>query len=225
MRDRSLTGDILADKIKDIVMSSDTEPGDVVECIKKEIPEISHELAQKVAMLSEALLAKKEQDEVEIVVTAPVSFKVHNRKTRPVMEELIKSAKKSITITGYSISEHFSELLQLVNLKSNQGVLVELFINDYDKAKDIFSGFEHKGRKFLKLYDYRGREGDKMAALHAKTIIVDKEKVLISSANLSYHGLDRNIEIGSLITSKQKASQILAVLSELVRQKIFGIVN
>lgn len=60
-----------------------------------------------------------------------------------------------------------------------------------------------------------------MASLHAKTIIVDEEKIFISSANLSYHGLSSNIEIGTLITSKSKAKQLLSIFSELKRQKVF----
>ncbi len=47
-----------------------------------------------------------------------------------------------------------------------------------------------------------------MAASHAKIISVDSERVLVSSANLSYHGLAGNVEMGFLVKSYSKAKQI-----------------
>jgi phosphatidylserine/phosphatidylglycerophosphate/cardiolipin synthase-like enzyme len=38
-----------------------------------------------------------------------------------------------------------------------------------------------------------------MAALHAKATIVDGRRLLLTSANLTYHGLGGNIELGALI--------------------------
>jgi phosphatidylserine/phosphatidylglycerophosphate/cardiolipin synthase-like enzyme len=38
-----------------------------------------------------------------------------------------------------------------------------------------------------------------MAAFHAKVISVDGEKTLITSANLSYHGQQGNIEMGIVV--------------------------
>ena len=60
-----------------------------------------------------------------------------------------------------------------------------------------------------------------MAALHAKIIVSDARKALVSSANLSYHGMQGNIEMGFLIESSDKAKQIEEVLKEMVRMKVF----
>ena len=60
-----------------------------------------------------------------------------------------------------------------------------------------------------------------MAALHAKIISVDGCKSLISSANLSYHGLEKNIEIGCVIESKKVANNIKKLLEQLYFQKVF----
>ena len=61
-----------------------------------------------------------------------------------------------------------------------------------------------------------------MAALHAKIIVVDKCKSLVSSANLSYHGLKGNVELGLLITSEEKGKQIINVFKELTKMKVFN---
>ena len=59
------------------------------------------------------------------------------------------------------------------------------------------------------------QDDDKMAALHAKVISVDQQQTLITSANLSYHGQQGNIELGTLIESKQIAKQILPQLNDI----------
>lgn len=60
-----------------------------------------------------------------------------------------------------------------------------------------------------------------MAALHAKMLVIDREKMIISSANLSYHGMSGNIEIGTLIQSAKIGREIEDLFKNLVFQKIF----
>ena len=60
-----------------------------------------------------------------------------------------------------------------------------------------------------------------MAALHAKVISVDQKKTLITSANLSYHGQQGNIELGMLAESKKIAKQLDDVFTKLIIAKVF----
>ena len=55
-----------------------------------------------------------------------------------------------------------------------------------------------------------------MSALHAKAIIVDGYTLLTTSANLSYHGLTGNIELGLLVEGSvaQEATTLLRALIE-----------
>ena len=46
-----------------------------------------------------------------------------------------------------------------------------------------------------------------------------QQQTLITSANLSYHGQQGNIEFGTLIESKQIAKQIDDVFTKLIFQK------
>jgi hypothetical protein len=72
-----------------------------------------------------------------------------NRKTYPVIEELITKAQPHIILTGYSISDYFDDLLDLINIRSKQGVLVELFINDYEKNKEYLQKIDHLNKNFF----------------------------------------------------------------------------
>ena len=124
-------------------------------------------------------------------------------------------------MTGYSVSEYFDGLIDVITSRSRQGVYFSIYINDLKKQKDdIEKLIAYKG-KFLKIYNFQKKEDDKMAALHAKIIVADERKCLISSANLSYHGLEGNIEMGLMLDSKKKAAQIKDLFDELKRMKTF----
>lgn len=224
MWNQSINTDILVDELlAELSLSEGSTTA--VHIVKKELPSLSDGDAIKVCQLVSSLANRHNTETIEIVTTTPVSFFAKTRKTRPVIDELISGAERTITLTGYSISDHFEESLKLINQKSKQGVVVELFVNNYEKAQSVLSDIEHTSRRFLKIFEYSGKANDKMAALHAKTIIVDGEKMLISSANLSYHGLEGNIEIGALIISKKKVAQVLEVFADLKRQRIFRLVE
>lgn len=186
--------------------------------IKEEFPSLSDkEIAKIIDILSESLSRNKEH--IELVSTAPNSFKINVKSTRTELEKIIKNATDSITITGYSISEYFDEFLDLIIEQSKKGVLVRMFINNYEKNETIARLNHYKG-KFFRIYNYRD-EDDKKAALHAKIITVDGKISLISSANLSYHGLEKNIEMGCLVYSSKIAKDIKDLLETLLFQKVF----
>jgi phosphatidylserine/phosphatidylglycerophosphate/cardiolipin synthase-like enzyme len=221
MRNNSLKTDIITDEIMDILSVSEEDITEIKEKFKRDFPLLKEEYLEDLAMIISRLYQKNKVESVEIVSTTPVSFRTKNRKTYPVLKEMITSAQKNITLTGYSISDHFDDLLDLIHLKSKQGITVELFLNNYNETKHIFKDINISNRSFFKVYSYSGIDGDEMASLHAKTMIVDEHKVFISSANLSYHGMVSNIEIGVMIDSKTKALQVLDIFKELKRTKKF----
>lgn len=225
MWNNSLKTDIIADEILDILLTEETDKKSLISKLKEQFCELSDEKIDELVMIISRLVQKNKGDLVEIVSTAPISFNTRNRKIFPVLKETILSAQRSIIITGYSISDHFNELMSLINLKSKQGVKVELFLNDYEAMKHLFADIDLKNKSFFKIYTYSGITGDEMSSLHAKTVVVDDFKVIISSANLSYHGMVSNIEIGVLIESKTKALQVLDIFNELKRTKKFVQVN
>lgn len=190
-----------------------------VPMIKKGFPELSNpECAELVSILENAITSG-DADKVSLVVTAPPSFSINARTTMNVVQSMINGAERNILITGYSLSSYFSELVDTIIQKSQRGVFVKFFVNDLDKQPDFDKILRYKGH-FLKVYNYH-QDDDKMAALHAKVISVDQRQTLITSANLSYHGQQGNIELGTLIESKQIAKQIEDVFTKLTFSKVF----
>lgn len=158
----------------------------------------------------------KKTERADLVLTAPDSFRVKTLRTKETMCNLIEDTEKSLTITGYSVSDYFADMLDVIIRKSQQGV----YVNDMEKQKVALERLMAYKSRFLQVYEYQKQEDDKMAALHAKMLVADTRKSLVSSANLSYHGMQGNIEMGFIIESQEKVKQIEEVMKEMVRMKV-----
>lgn len=203
------------------IVKSDMANGtdNAVSMLKRNCPELSDAHCEDIISLIISGMNMSKADKVSLVVTAPPSISINARTTMNVVQSMINGAEKNILITGYSLSSYFSELVDVIVFKSQRRVLVKFFVNDIDKQSGFDKILRYKGR-FLKIYNYH-QEEDKMAALHAKVISIDQRQTLITSANLSYHGQQGNIELGTLIESKQIAKQIEDVFANLIFLKIF----
>ncbi|MGH8437163.1 MAG: phospholipase D-like domain-containing protein, partial [Pseudomonas sp.] len=59
-------------------------------------------------------------------------------------------------------------------------------------------------------------QDDEKAALHAKLLISDRNDALVTSANLTYHGFERNLEMGIRVTGRA-AAEIHDRIDDLIR--------
>lgn len=169
-------------------------------------------------LVSSALMANQ-GDRSELVVTAPPSFSVKARSTVNTVSSMILRAQNSILITGYSLSGYFGDLVDCMIQKSKSGVLIKFFANGLEGQAEFEKLLKYRGR-FLRIYNYQKPE-DPMSSLHAKVICVDQSKTLITSANLSYHGQEGNIEMGTYIESATIARQVDEVFTKLLFSKVF----
>ncbi|WP_296179655.1 phospholipase D-like domain-containing protein [uncultured Mobiluncus sp.] len=189
------------------------------EVLRKQYPGLSEQECCEIAETIRTAMTREATDKVSLVVTAPPSFRINAKPTMAVVQSMLEGAKRNILITGYSLSSYFSGLIDTIIDKSQGEVFVEFFINNIEKQTEADKLLRYKGQ-FLKLYDY-GNEDDKMSALHAKVISVDMKHTLITSANLSYHGQQGNIEFGTLIESECMAKRLYEVMAQLISNKIF----
>lgn len=189
--------------------------------LKELFPNCSDEEITDIINLCMQLYSAKKTERADLVLTAPDSFRVKALRTKETLQKLIEGTEKSLTITGYSISEYFADMLDVIIRKSQQGVYVRLYVNDMEKQKSALDRLMAYKSRFLQVFEYQKQEDDKMAALHAKLVVSDAKKSLVSSANLSYHGMQGNIEMGFLLESPDKAKQIVEIMKEMVRMKVF----
>lgn len=215
--------DILLNAIKDTAPDSSdrqsTANAPVVNLIKKRYPNLSPAEAEEIYLLVSSALMANQGDRSELVVTAPPSFSVKARSTVNTVSSMILRAQNSILITGYSLSGYFGDLVDCMIQKSKSGVLIKFFANGLEGQAEFEKLLKYRGR-FLRIYNYQKPEAP-MSSLHAKVICVDQSKTLITSANLSYHGQEGNIEMGTYIESATIARQVDEVFTKLLFSKVF----
>ena len=216
MPGRDINKEILINTIKSDYSNGTTKS---VEILKRNYPELSQQKCESIIELINEAITSNEADKVSIVVTAPPSFAINARTTMSVVQSMISGAERNIIITGYYLSSYFSDLVDIIIDKSQHGVFVKFFVNDIDKQQGFDKLLRYKGR-FLNMYNYK-QSDDKMSALHAKVLSVDGYSTLITSANLSYHGQQGNIELGTKIDSKTVAKQIDDIFTKLIFSKVF----
>ena len=194
---------------------------DSINELRKQFPNCTDAEINDILSLCFETYNMKHSDSIELVITAPETFRIKTKKTRDVVKNLIKNSEKSVVMTGYSISDYFTGMLDTIIAKSQQGVYVRFYVNDIEKSRASLVKMLAYRSKYLQFFEYEKNSDDKMAASHAKILTIDSDKSLVSSANLSYHGLSGNIEMGFLVHSADKAKQIEELLKELVRMHVY----
>ena len=205
-----LLGQIEADRIANTKQS--------IPQIMKRYPCLSQKQAEEIYQLVTVASAEEKAVTASLVTTVPPSFSVRAKSTKNTVEGMIRGAKRSVLITGYSLSGYFADLVDVLIEKSQKGVYVKFFVNNIENQKGLDKLCRYKGR-FLHIYNFAG-SNDSMAALHAKVISVDEKQTLITSANLSYHGQEGNIELGTLVDSGEIAKQVDYIFTHLVFTKV-----
>lgn len=159
-------------------------------------------------------------DKTQVVWSGPEVSGIKGRNTELLFEELINEAQNSVLISIYSLSEYAASILELLNRKLMQGLYVEVFINDYPNNRTFLNEILKAPNQRLAIYDYVGAQ-HYTQSLHAKTLIIDTHKSLITSSNLSYNGLDGNLEIGVLLHSKERAREFRDIFHSLLEKGFF----
>lgn len=212
----NLTLDILLGKIAEDAVSGRKAS---IAAMKKQFPSLTDQEINNLYLMFMSAYADNNQEKTALVATTPPSFGIRAKSTMNTVTDLLKHADSSILITGYSLSDYFSDMVDCIIQKSQQGVLVKFFVNQIENQRHFDKLCRYKG-KFLRIYNYPPA-ADKMSALHAKVVCVDQEKTLITSANLSYHGQEGNIELGTLIESRKTAKQVEDLFTKLLFNKVF----
>lgn len=139
---------------------------------------------------------------IKILATGSDFLKEGIRGTGPVVEKIMDEAKKEIQIMAYVISKHADNFLVLIEKALERGIKITLVINklgeqDNDVIEKLYSW--KKKFSYFKFVDF-DRKGK---TLHAKVVVVDREKAVIGSANFSWGGMSSNYEIGILIEGRE----------------------
>jgi phosphatidylserine/phosphatidylglycerophosphate/cardiolipin synthase-like enzyme len=160
----------------------------------------------------------------DLVWSGPEVPGLHARGTRPVFEELIDGARRSLWICSYAYYDgpKAFELLagRMDAMPALQATLllnIKREFGDETAPDELVRRFAEalwtKGwpgtRRPDVFYDPRSLLGDSdRAVLHAKAVVADNEVAFVTSANLTEKAFDHNIEVGMLSRDRTLATSL-----------------
>jgi phosphatidylserine/phosphatidylglycerophosphate/cardiolipin synthase-like enzyme len=185
--------------------------------------------AETVVVTLDQVLAQRASHRIrdlEVVWTGPEPPQAFARDTASVVRELFRTARETVLIAGYSF-DHGKELLRpLCEAIRDRDVTVTIFLNTpaeepTDQAAERaaaaavqrFVDENWPDPRYLPalFYDPRtARKGPPWVSLHAKCLVADRRRTLITSANFTDRGQTRSTEAGVLIHSAAFGSQLTA---------------
>lgn len=198
-------------------------------------------MAQTLYLLAtEREVTQQRYDAVDLVWSGEELPGSASRDTFVVVQELFKAAQKSILIASYAIDTGkkgqsiFKELANHMDV--NPDLDVRMFINVNRPYKDttpesiLLRKFSEEFRNNFwpghrlpnVFYDPRALDFTKgpRGCLHAKCVIIDEERLLVTSANFTEAAHQRNIEAGVLMNDSIAARTLRSQFETLVTKKI-----
>ena len=175
-------------------------------------------------------------DRVELVWSGTEAVAGGSRDTAVVVQELFRQARHSVLIASYALDTGakakvlFGSLAKRMDAEPD--LSVRLFVNVQRPYRDetaeaillrefadTFRQQIWPGERLPELFhDPRSLEIDhhRRACLHAKCIVIDETRALLTSANFTEAAHQRNIEAGTLITDPHLARALQAQFDTLV---------
>ena len=164
-------------------------------------------------------------DIIELVWTGPEAGGVANRDTGVVVRQLFGEAKRTVMISGYRVYQGQVVFRALANhMDRDPNLKVRMYLDVHREAGDSstesailvrfavwFADQVWPGRRLPEVYyDPRSLQVElgQRSSLHAKCVVIDSERSLVSSANFTEAAQLRNIEVGVLIRSRDFAERL-----------------
>lgn len=181
--------------------------------------------------LLEVVLAERRRADKpapEFVWTGPAPHHSRARRTRVLLEGMFRQARSEVLVAGYAF-DHGRELFEhLHRAMVERDVTARFYINlkqerspnggpEAMSLEQVRAGAQEFldenwpfGSPWPRLFvDKRLMTGECWASLHAKCAVVDAAHTLLTSANFTQRGQERNIEAGAVVHDETFAQTVL----------------
>lgn len=147
------------------------------------------------ALLIQRTEAQAREVKLELVATIPWGAPGLARPTSHVIREMLRPPHTSVVIVGYEISDR--EVLGMLVDLAREGTRVTIICDRNQGSASDIRAFWPRDLLVPTIYQDEPRpDALKYASMHSKTLLVDQNDLLITSANFTLHGLHGNIELG-----------------------------
>jgi len=165
------------------------------------------ELASMLLAASYVYTKVASEQSTELVWTGPTTPFVSARRTEQALLQVINSAEHSLIITSF-VAYNVSTIVKAMNSANDRGVVISMLLELPQEHGGNIS-FDAIGRMknlvpTARLYAWEEKD-DKFSggSVHAKVAVADGRVCFITSANLTGHAMEKNMEAGVLISGGQ----------------------
>jgi phosphatidylserine/phosphatidylglycerophosphate/cardiolipin synthase-like enzyme len=183
----------------------------------------SGELALMLLAASHAFENVSKHESTELVWTGPTTPFVSARRTEQALLQVIGAAKQTLFVTSF-VAYDVSTIVKALNDANTRGVSISMLLeSSQDHGGSISFDVIGKMRTLVpsaKLYVWRERATPFAdGRVHAKVAVADGDACFITSANLTGHAMEQNMEAGVLIRGGQIPRLLQEHLQALVDTK------
>jgi len=160
-------------------------------------------LATGIRCASATALRTRSDGSVELVWTGPDTGFVPIRHTSQVLCELIDSAQKRVfmvSFVAYEIPQIHDALRRAVGRAVKIDFLLEAHIEKGGGVTQDSAGLIAQTVPSANVYTWRRSGRESRGAVHAKCAVADEHTAFLTSANLTSAALEKNMELGVLVS-------------------------
>ena len=181
------------------------------------------ELASMLLAAGHVFTKATNQQSTELVWTGPTTPFVSARRTEQALLQVINAAEQTLFITSF-VAYDVSTIVKALNAASDRGVAISMLLElSQDHGGSITFDAMGKMRTLVpaaRLYAWRDKTDPfSDGRVHAKVAVADGRMCFITSANLTGHAMEQNMEAGVLLTGGQIPKLLLDHLQALVDTK------
>ena len=194
-----LRGELDLESIADIRTSLGVDTPDALR-ISGEYEQLAQRLGRDAArgVMLGVCAASSEDGAPMLVWTAP-DAPAAARRTAQVVADLVDHANHTLLVVGYSLTKAAAPFVGSMAAAARRGVSCSFVADRMEEKLATLVKLWPPDVGLPQLWTRPANPDDKQSALHAKFLVVDSRRLLLTSANLTYHGFHGNIEMGVLL--------------------------
>lgn len=166
---------------------------------------------------------------VDLVWTGPTTRRVPVRLTRAALLEVIAAARHELYLLSFA-AYRVPVVLDALQQAAERGVALHLVLeSSADSAGKLsidaaaaFSTLRGQATFYVWPAEQRPVLAEGSAVLHAKGAVADDQVALVTSANLTGHGIQSNMELGVLVRGGVVPGRLRDHLAELIGQAVLA---
>lgn len=184
----------------------------------------SDELASMLLAAGHVYTKVASEQSTELVWTGPTTPFVSARRTEQALLQVINSAEQSLFITSF-VAYDVSTIVKALNAANDRGVVISMLL-ELSKSHGGSINFDAIGKMkalvpAIRLYAWRDKADPFLdGSVHAKVAVADNEMCFITSANLTGHAMEKNMEAGVLISGGHIPRLLGRHLNSLISTKV-----